>query len=127
MPLYIFKHPEKEEYKEVMFSMDEEKLYQKDGKVWERVFSSPQLNTSSSIDPWDNSSFVNTTSNTKGNMGDLIDRSKEMSLKRAEQNNGVDPVKQKYFENYSKKRAGQLHPDQKKKSYESKNIKVDYD
>jgi len=107
--------------------MDEEKLYQKDGKVWERVFSSPQLNTSSSIDPWDNSSFVNTTSNTKGNMGDLIDRSKEMSLKRAEQNNGVDPVKQKYFENYSKKRAGQLHPDQKKKSYESKNIKVDYD
>lgn len=127
MPLYIFKHPEKEEYKEVLFSMDEEKLYEKDGKTWERVFSSPQLNTSSSIDPWDNSSFVNTTSNTKGNMGDLIDRSKEMSLKRAEQNNGIDPVKQKYFENYSKKRAGQLHPDQKKKSYESKNIKVDYD
>ena len=48
-------------------------------------------------------------------------------MKRAEQNNGVDPVKQKYFENYSKKRGGQLHPEQRKKTFESKNVRVDYD
>jgi len=128
MPTYIYKHPNKEKYIEVIQSMNEDHVYfDENGLEWKREWINPQLNTTSSIDPWDNASFVNTTSNTKGNLGDLIDRSKEMSMKRAEQNNGVDPVKQKYFENYSKKRGGQLHPEQRKKTFESKNVRVDYD
>ena len=78
MPIYIYKHPNKEKYIEVAQSMNEDHVYfDENGLEWKREWVNPQLNTTSSIDPWDNASFVNTTSNTKGNMGDLIDRSKE--------------------------------------------------
>lgn len=129
MPIYIFKHPEKEEYQEVCLGMNDEKHFEKDGLTWERVFTSPQLNAcpTSSLDPWDNAAFVNSTKNKKGTVGDLLDQSAELSAKRASENNGIDPVKQNYYKEYSKKRKGAIHPDQKKKSYSSKNVKVDYD
>ena len=61
----------------------------------------------------------------KGSVGDMLDYSKELSEKRAEKNGGVDPVKQKYFRNYEKK-TGKKHLADKK-SYESKNVRIDYD
>jgi hypothetical protein len=42
-------------------------------------------------------------------MGDLWDRSAELSAKRKDKM-GKDPVKEKYFENWSKKRKGKKHP-----------------
>jgi hypothetical protein len=56
----------------------------------------------------------------------MFDYSKEMSERRAEKAGGVDPVKKKYFEDYSKKTGGKKHTAQSK-TYESKNVKVDYD
>ena len=97
------------------------------GVEWKRLYSSPQLNTEATIDPWNNSDFVNKTQNTKGNIGDLLDRSAELSNKRASENGGVDPLKQKYYKNYSKERNGAKHPDQIKKTYESKNVRIDFD
>jgi hypothetical protein len=59
-------------------------------------------------------------------MGDMFDYSAEMSQRRAEKAGGVDPVKQKYFDDYSKRTNGKKHHSQSK-TYESKNVKVDYD
>ena len=55
--------------------------------------------------------FIEKTSTGQCSMGDLMDRSAELSAKRAEQNDGVDPVKQKYFKKYSKERGGAKHFD----------------
>lgn len=128
MPLYSFENPDTGEIKDVFFHMNEDKTYtDESGLTWKRVLVSPQLNTASSIDPWSNDDFVNKTANMKGTMGDILDKSAELSAKRAESNNGVDPVKQKFFDNYSKDRKGAKHPSEKGKTYESKNVKIDFD
>jgi len=126
MPIYIFKHPNKEKYVEVFFGMNDKKFYvDEDGVEWKRSWVSPQLSTEASIDPWSRDDFVNKTSNTKGTLGDMMDRSTELSHKRAEQNGGVDPVKEKYYKDYSKKRGGAVHPHKEKKTFENKHIRVD--
>ena len=68
---------------------------------------------------------MNRTSDSKGSYGDLMDRSKEMSQKRAAENGGVDPIKQKYLENYSKERGGKKHFSELKSSAENKHVKID--
>lgn len=126
MPQYIYKHPEKEEYIEITQSMKEEHVYfDEDNIKWNRVLTSPRLNTEATIDPWSKNDFMNATANSKGTYGDLLDRSKEMSQKRADQNGGVDPIQQKYFKKYSQERGGQKHFADLPKSFENKNIKVD--
>lgn len=126
MPLYVFENPNTGSNIEVFFHMDDKKEYiDEDGLKWNRVLLSPQLNTEASIDPWSNDDFVNKTSNTKGSIGDLMDRSNELSLKRAEEYGGVDPIKEKYYKKYSDERNGAKHMDQMKK-FENKDVKVDY-
>ena len=45
MPSYDFKHPDKEEYVEVFFGMNEQKQYIDTGGVeWKRVFCAPNVN-----------------------------------------------------------------------------------
>jgi hypothetical protein len=132
MPLYIFKHPSADEETEVFFGMNEEPKEYIDGNglKWDRVFSSPELNTVGKIDPWSNSDFVNKTAQKKGSVGDLLDTSSELSEIRAQERGGVDPVKQKHYNKYAKERGGRRHPKEKieklKKGYESKNIKIDF-
>jgi len=128
MPFYIFQHPKTSEVKELFFSMNDDKKYVDDsGTEWKRVYSLPQLNTESSFDPWDQNGFVNKTAKMKGSVGDLMDKSAELSAKRAESNDGVDPLKKKYFDNYSKERKGAKHHLDKSKTYESKNVKIEFD
>ena len=126
MPMYVFENPDTGEQKEVFFHMNDEKKYHDEhGKKWNRVFISSQIN-SHNIDPWDNNSFVNETKGMKGTVGDLLDASKEMSEKRSQSNGGVDPLKEKYFKKYSEERMGAKHPEETKKGYESKNVKIEY-
>lgn len=128
MPIYIFSNPETKELKEVFFHMDDEKKYiDEQGLEWDRELSSPQLNTQGSIDPWNNNDFVNKTADMKGTVGDLLDKSSELSNQRAQENGGVDPLKKKYYENYSKERKGAKHLDQVRKTYENKNVKIEFD
>ena len=130
MPNYIFKHPDKEEYEEVFFHMnDEPKAFSdENGVEWQRIFGSPQLNTAGKLDPWNSNDFVNKTRDKKGSYGDLLDASAEMSEKRAEQRDGIDPVKQKYYDDYAKKRGGQRHMKEiKDKGFENKNVKIDFE
>lgn len=127
MPTYIYEHPETKQQIEVVQSMNDEHIYIDEGGLkWNRVFLSSELNTEGSINPWSNKDFIDKTSNTKGTYGDLLDRSAELSHARADQNGGVDPIKKKYFEDYSKKRGGAKHPQDRKKSIETKNYKIDF-
>ena len=126
MPLYTFSHPETEEIKDVFFHMnDEKKFIDEDGVEWRREYMSPELNTTGSTDPWDSKQFVEKTGATKGTVGDLLDRSADLSKERASQNGGVAPVKEKYYKNYAKIRNGAIHEDKKPKSFENKHIKID--
>ena len=109
MPIYIFKHPKKEQYKEVFFHMNDEKVFIDDAQVeWKRVYLNPNCSIDSDIDPMDNVAFINKTGNTKGTYGELLDKSAELSQKRADKY-GYDPLKKKYFQEYSKKRNGIKH------------------
>ena len=127
MPLYVFQHPENENLtKDIFFNMNDEKTYiDEEGLEWKRVFLGSQLSCEASIDPWSNADFVNKTANKKGSYGDLIDKSAELSAQRAKENGGVDPVKQKYYKDYSDKRGGVQHDDLKPKTFENKNIKIE--
>lgn len=130
MPLYIYKHPNREEYIEVFQGMSEEHTYSdEDDLQWERQFTSPEISSQKIVDPWDSNSFVNQTSNTKGTIGDLMDRSQELSDMRAKENGGVDPIKQKKHEEYSKARGGTIDPmlQKSKNTFENKHVKVKLD
>jgi len=108
MPLYTFEHPETNESIDLVFGMNDEKIYiDENGIKWNRVFSSPNAALDLNSDPFSSKGFVEKT-NSKGTMGDLMSRSQEMSEKRKNKL-GYDPVQKKYFQEYSKKRRGVKH------------------
>lgn len=128
MPVYTYKRKSTDEYIDIIQSMnDKHEYFGQDGDQddWIRVFYSPCASIDSHIDPFSSKQFADKTGNKKGTYGDLLDRSAEMSNRRADLAGGRDPVKEKYYENYSKERKGAKHPDQMKK-YESNIVKVDY-
>ena len=128
MPIYVYKHPEREEYREVIQGMNDEHTYSEDGVEWSRVFLAPNASIDNSIDPFSQQQYIDATYNKKGTIGDMMDLSAELSQKRAEKNGGVDPVKQDYYKNYSESRGGAKHPKEiREKGYESKNVKIEYD
>ena len=128
MPIYVYKHPDKEEYREVLQGMNDKHIYSEDGVKWKRVFLSPNASIDNSVDPFSSQQFIDATYNKKGTVGDMMDLSQELSHKRAEKRGGEDPVKEKFYNNYAKERGGAEHPNRiKEKGYESKNVKIDYD
>jgi hypothetical protein len=128
MPYYTFKNQETEEIRDVLLSMNDIKEYfgeNGDETTWKRIFTVPNASFDSKIDPFKTNDFVRKTGSKKGTYGDLLDKSAELSSQRAEMAGGVDPVKEKYYKDYSEKRRGAKHPSQMK-SFESKNISVDF-
>ena len=128
MPIYVYRHPKTKEHREVFQGMNDEHIYSEDGVEWDRVFSVPYASIDSSIDPFNSQHYIDATHNKKGTIGDMMDLSAELSAKRAEKSGGLDPVKEKFYDNYKKERKGTEHPNRvKEKGYDSKNIKIDYD
>ena len=128
MPLYTYFNSETEEYRDIVQKMNDVKEYfgeNGDETTWKRIFTVPNASFDSKIDPFKASEFARKTGSKKGTYGDLLDKSAELSQQRADITGGADPVKAKYFENYSKTRRGAKHPSQMK-SFESKNISVDF-
>lgn len=126
MPLYTFSHPKTGEILDVFFHMNDEKKYiDEDGTEWTREYYSPELNTTGKTDPWSSKQFVEKTGQKEGKLGDMMNLSAELSKERASQNGGVDPVKEKYYKNYTKERLGAIHPDKNPKSFENKHVKID--
>ena len=128
MPIYVYKHPDEEDYREVFQGMNDEHTYAENGVEWERVFLAPNASIDNDIDPFNKQQFIDATYNKKGTLGDMMDLSKEMSERRATQAGGKDPVKEKFYDSYAKERGGAEHPNRAKEGgYESKNIKIDYE
>ncbi len=128
MPLYIYFNSETEEYREIVQKMNDIKEYfgeDGDEATWKRIFTVPNASIDSKMDPFNTSEFVRKTGSKKGTYGDLLDKSSELSSQRAELAGGVDPVKEKYYKDYSEKRRGAKHPSQMK-SFESRNVKIDF-
>ena len=128
MPLYTYFNSETEEYRDIVQKMNDVKEYfgeNGDETSWKRIFTVPNASFDSKIDPFKASEFARKTGSKKGTYGDLLDTSAELSQQRADITGGADPVKAKYFENYSKTRRGAKHPSQMK-SFEIKNISVDF-
>ena len=132
--IYLFYNTETDEYREIEMSMKEYAPYRgknNDEDAWERVYETPQISmrnsTATKLNPYSQNEFVERTGKMKGSVGDMLDYSKELSEKRAEKAGGLDPIKEKFFDNYAKERGGSEHPDRPKKVYESKNVKVEYD
>ena len=128
MPFYTYRRESTGEERDIIQTMNETHEYfgdNGDENDWKRVFHAPNASIDSQINPGSKRQFMDSTSTKKGTLGDLMDYSNEMSEKRADLNGGVDPVKQKYFDDYSKKRNGAKHFEEMK-SYESKNVKVKY-
>lgn len=111
MPLYVYKHPETNQHKEIMQGMNEEHEYvDSDGIKWLRVFFAPNMAVDLESNPFDQSKFLEKTANA-GTMGELWDRSAELSRKRASQNGGKDPLRENHFKKYSEGRGGAKHLD----------------
>ena len=130
MPIYMYRHPDTEEVIEVIQTMNEEHVYVDEKNTeWKRVFCASQISSNKICDPWNNADFVNQTKNMKGSVGDMMDKSAEMSEMRAKQNGGVDPVREKIHSDYSKTRGGMKDPAKNsgKKVFENKHVKIKLD
>lgn len=128
MPIYIYHNIQTDEYVEIVQRMNETHQYSGvngDEDCWRRVFTVPNASIDANLDPFSSKDFVNKTQNKKGTYGDLLDRSTEMSEKRAALAGGKDPIKEKYFADYSAKRRGAKHPEQMK-VFENSKVKVDF-
>ena len=128
MPIYTYFRESTEEFVDVFQGMNDLHEYKGvDGteEDWKRVYYSPQMALDTQIDPFSSKQFNDRTRDKKGTMGHLLDYSAEMSDKRASQAGGIDPVKQKYFDNYAKERRGARH-NLEKQTFEGKNFKIDY-
>ena len=98
-----------------------------DEDFWERIYDLPQVNIGNSkVDnPFDNNAFVEKTGKMKGTYGDLLDYSAELSERRAALTGKEDPVKRKYFDDYTKK-TGKKHLRDRPKKIETKNATIEF-
>lgn len=115
MPLYTFQNPDNEdEIEEVYFKMNDEKKHIVNGVEWNRIYTKPNASIHTQVDPFSLNDFRKATTNKKLTVGDLMDKSAELSEKRAEKNNGLDPIKEKMYSDYEKT-TGKKHADVKKR------------
>jgi len=110
MPCYVFEHPKTGEQIEMVQSINDKHVYvDEDDIKWNRVWFAPNASVSTQLNPDDPRQFIEKTRDQRGTVGDLFDQAKEASEKR-KQKLGYDPVKKKYYEEWSKKRKGKKHP-----------------
>jgi hypothetical protein len=114
MPVYLFSNPKNpREVKEVVMSVNDEHVYIQNGIKWDRVFTVPTASIDTEINENNSGDFVEKTKKKNYSIGDLWDKSAELSAKR-EKTIGRDPVKEKAANDY-KKRTGKEHPHMRKK------------
>lgn len=106
MPIYLFKNPKTGKVVSVFQQMNENHTYSEDGIKYERVFTVPNAQIDADIDLNSSEKFVEKTGKMKGTLGEIWDYSQELSNKRAAKNGGIDPIREKAEEKYSKKRRG---------------------
>lgn len=113
MPIYIYLNPKTGVTKEVIQRMTEPHIYSENGEQWQRIFHTAQISTDTNWDAMDSKNFVERSRTKKGKLGDLWEKSAELSEKR-EKIIGKDPIKEKFLKNWEKKRK-KTHPENRKK------------
>lgn len=107
MPIFLYRHPNTQEIREVIQSVHEEHSYtDESGLKWEREFTIPTASIDSNIDPFDHKRGLEKLKNTKGSLGDLQDFAKIQSDRREEKTGTIDSVKKKSYDDYAAKRGG---------------------
>lgn len=112
MPTYSYSNPSNEDdIVDVFQSMNDIHELIIDGIKWNRVYYVPQASIDANINPFDNKAFIEKTGKARGSVGSIMDRSKDLSLQRAEKNGGKDPLKEKYIDRWKKERKNRkVHP-----------------
>lgn len=105
-PLYTYEHPETKERIELLQSINDCHQFELAGVIWDRVWDVFTIGAAK-IDPNSVQDFLDKTSK-GGTIGDLWDRSAELSAMRAEKNNGVDPIAEKKKEKQREKDIAQV-------------------
>ena len=107
MPIYLFENPKTGETVEVIQGMKDRHTFIDDqGVEWVRVFSVPNATIDTQVDPFSPKSFKASTDGKNMTVGNLWDKSKEMSEKRAQKLGTKDPVKEKYESGAREARKG---------------------
>ena len=118
MPLYLYENKETGEVLEVLQGMNDTHEYngkdESEKGLWRRIYVNPNMSSDTKIDPFSKSSFRASTVGKNDTYGQLFERSAEASEMRAQQAGGIDPVKQKSYDDYSKMTNGKAHPHQMK-------------
>jgi hypothetical protein len=115
MPLYIYQNPKTKEFIEVLQSMNEEHIHiDEHGLKWERIFTKPQASMDTQLNLHNSKEFVRKTKNKNYSLGQLWDKSAELSEKRGG-NSGQDEVRRNAELKYEK-RTGKKHPHAKKQT-----------
>lgn len=115
MPSYEFENLKTQEIQDFYFSLDNYpklgEIREIEGQQWKRIMSIAPYGSvdGKSTDPFNQQKFIEKTANSKGSVGDVMDRAKEMSEARKAKL-GYDPVQNKYFDDWTKKRSGKTHP-----------------
>lgn len=128
MPEYTFTNHDESEYLDVFFHMNDEKRFVgPDGKEWRRVYTSPNasIDSSTNIDPNSSRDFVEKTGKKRGNYGDLLSLSAELSAKRAAKE-GKDPVKEKWLNTYETTNNTKFFDSSKDKVVEKNGVTIDF-
>jgi hypothetical protein len=111
MPIYIFQHPSSKEVREIVQRVNESHTFEENGVKWNRIFTIPNASIDTKINPHSQKDFTDKTSKKNYTIGDMWDKSAEMSEKRARVL-GNDPIKEKAKSDYSK-RTKKPHPQAK--------------
>lgn len=121
MPVYLYQNPKTKEVKQVVQSVNDKHEYFEGELAFDRVWTIPQASIDTRINPEKSSDFVEKTRNKRGSLGEIWDKSQELSEKRSEKFGGKDPVKENYIAAQKKVSKGK-HVSEviaaKKKTYE---------
>lgn len=92
---------------------------------WRRIYTVPRVNMDTRVVDYSASEWRRHTDNKAGTVGDLMDASAEWSAER-ERKEGVDPIKEKTLDAYSKKRNGIEHPVRKQQKLKQEMDKLGF-
>jgi hypothetical protein len=115
MPIYTFSHPENGKIIEIVQAMSEEHVYvDEKGVKWQREFCKPQASIDTQLSLNDPKDFVRKTRHKNYSLGQLWDKSAELSEKRGG-NSGQDEMRRSAELKYEQK-TGKKHPHAKKQT-----------
>lgn len=112
MPNYLYQHPTTKKIVEVFQHMNDVHEYFEDKIKFQRIFTKPTASVDTKLDIYSAKDFAKVTNKSGGTIGELWDRSAELSAARADKE-GIDPVKNTFYRNYEKQHKTK-HPEEKK-------------